>query len=733
MYTIHADGQLLFDSLSEKPEDIALSPKLSLDVNKAGSLSFVLPPGNRMHGSLKKLKSVLTVEQGGAQIARGRVMETEGDFYNQQNVYCEGDKSFLLDSIYEPGSLSGKVRDFFRELISNHNEQVDAEKRFTVGIVDAVDANLDMQADSRTETRVYWNTLDMIEDSLLNVYGGYLRTRKEGNTHYIDWVSQYGDLNAQPIEFSVNMLDLTDKVDASEVFTVLIPLGASEIGEDGEYTDPLTIATVNGGLNYIQDDAAVATYGKIWRTKTWSYIEDPAQLLAKGREYLKTGIAFETLTLKAVDMHFTNGNVQPIRLGDKVRILSNPHGLDKVMTCTQMEIDLVNPENTVYTFGEKPRTLTENFVKAEEEVEVLTGRGGGSGGRSVKEEISNIRRWADILADEERGIIALLAGEEFKDIDSGKVLSLKEANLILNGAEGKAGLIARVEDQEGRISSAELILNGDEATAGLITRFNEAETAITLKVDKETLIREINLSADNVIIDAAKVDLSGYLTTSIFSSKMAKIDNIFAGYSEISALGISGNLYAANARFTDNVSLLERVCNWTTVTMGDVVEHTLLGAGTNKTLDLAHSHAVTVNDDGTITLGEVSSSGGTFKIADTAYYKNGVSASYNKGKTDWSPVAIQRTGYSTADKTVTTRAVNAAGVPLIALEDIDASEIFNAGAESVVDEVVIGCDQPSKIIHIGNNVYQMTVRIWAKYNGDTIQATTVTLSKGLYN
>ncbi len=768
MYTIHADGQLLFDSLSEDVQSIALSPKLLLDVNKAGSLSLVLPPGNKMHGNLKKLKSLLTVEQDGEQLARVRAMETETDTFNQQSVFCEGDKAFLKDSVFAPGELGGNVQQFFRQLINNHNGQVETEKQFVVGVIDAVDSTAELTPDSRLETRVYWCTLDMIEESLLNVYGGYIRTRTVDGIHYIDWVKQYGDANAQPIEFSVNLLDLNAKVDAGDVFTVLIPLGACEIGEDGEYTDPVSIAGVNNGLNYIQDDVAVALYGKIWRTKTWSYIEDPAQLLAKGREHLKTGIEFETITLKAIDMHFVDGNIQPIRIGDMVRILSEPHGLDRLMLCSQIEIDLLNPENTQYTFGEKPRTITENVARAEEDVNRLTGRGGGSGGRSVKEELTNIRRWADTLADEERGIIALLAGEEFKDIDSGEVLSLKEANLILNGAEGKAGLIAWVEEQGGRLSAAEIELDGVNAQLTLAaSRLEELEGKTTSAlIELDGANAQINLHAQaiedhgksitraeiaidglnsEISLKADKIDLEGYVTIDEMEAEVASVNKFFTGETYASSMGISGNLYAENVNFPGNVSLLGRVTNLVSLTMGNVASHTIFGAGTDKALDLSHSHAVTVNNDGTITLGEVSSSGGTFRIADTAYYQNGVSAArsagYTSGKTDWSPVKIERTSYSTADKTVTVRALNSAGVPLIALEKIDASEIYEAGAnaagsyedgytdgwDDAADGVVISNGTP--VWTVGTSTVTFKIRVYARLNGTTIESTDLEFSK----
>lgn len=557
MYTIHADGKMLFSSVSEDVSSIALSPILSLNVNKAGSLSFVLPPGNSMHGNLKKLKSIITVEQDGVQLARGRVVETELDTYNQLSVHCDGEKAFLMDSVFAPASLDPKnIREFFGKLINNHNSQVDAEKQFTVGVVDAVEADAAMQPDSRNETRVYWNTMDMIEDSLLNVYGGYLRTRTVGNTHYIDWVKEYGETNSQPVEFSVNLLDLTDVIDAGDVFTVLIPLGACEIGEDGEYTDPLSIESVNNGLNYIQDDDAVAMYGKIWRTNTWSYIDDPAKLLEKGREYLKTGIALETLTLKAIDMHFTDGNVQPIRIGDRVRILSNPHGLDKVMICSQIEIDLLNPENTLYTFGEKPRTLTENIVKTEDDVGGLTGGGRGGGGRTIKEEISDIIRWAKINVDEANAQIQLTAGELNKTNGN-----LSAVEIRMDGVEAEIGIAAsRLDNVEGRTTSVEMILNGTEATAGIVASvIEQGERISSAELEIDGMASEITMKAD-------KITLDGYVTASKLESELATFEDIFAGRANADYLYVNETVGAQWGNFT-NMWLENRRCDWKSKTV----------------------------------------------------------------------------------------------------------------------------------------------------------------------
>jgi hypothetical protein len=468
MVTIYADGELLFSSAGTDDDRIILSPNLSQDVNSAGSLSFTMPPGHALYDGIRKLKTIITVKEDDSILFRGRATEIEKDFYNQKNVYCEGDLSFLLDSIYAPGIFSGKVVEFFTMLIEKHNEQVEEEKRFAIGVMDAVDAETPYEDSQRTEPRVYSDISTIINDRLIGPYGGYLRTRTEGGVTYMDWLKKSGPENSQVIQFSVNLLDVKDKIDASKVFTVLIPQGYSAIGADGNYGDPLSVASVNDGLDYIVNEEAVAMFGRIWRTRVWSGEKDPAKLLERGRTYLNTGIEVQTLTLQAIDMHFLDGDAESIRIGDYVRILSDPHGLDIVLNCVKMDNDLLNPEKTTYTFGEPPRTLTDNMTRAEDSVNRLTGRGGG-GGRGIQDELDDLYRWATIMVDEANANINLNTGEINK-IEN----RISRAEIDIDGVGAQIELKASVEttDELGqRISQAEIDIDG-------------ANSEIRLKADK---------------------------------------------------------------------------------------------------------------------------------------------------------------------------------------------------------------------------------------------------------
>ena len=142
MYKMKADGVVFYDPSSDDMTLQVLAPKAKYEVNKAGSLSFKMLPGNVMYDGLQKMKTIITLEQDGEEIFRGRVVETTTNTYNQKKVYCEGELAYLLDSLVRPYNFTGKASDLFRQLVEKHNEQVDDYKRFEVGIITAIKTNV---------------------------------------------------------------------------------------------------------------------------------------------------------------------------------------------------------------------------------------------------------------------------------------------------------------------------------------------------------------------------------------------------------------------------------------------------------------------------------------------------------------------------------------------------------------------------------------------------------------
>lgn len=362
MYTIYADDKLLFAPHLSREGCGVFSPKLTLELNKAGSLEFVLPPDNHLYDELSKLKTIITVFQNGEELFRGRILNDEKDFYRQKRTYCEGELAFLLDSKQRPYNFEGSIEDLFRFYINRHNERVEPAKQFKVGNVTVEYEYPTVYSDNTN----YSTTSDEITEKLLGNIGGYLKTRGSGNNRYIDWLSESGDDNSQIIEFGVNLIDISEYISAENIFTVFIPIGSTIYDEEGNLSGKLDISSINDGKDYLENETAIALFGRIEETSEWPDVEDVNELKTLGEETLNSNIELSvTLTVKAVDLHMLNVNTERIKLGDWVRVISLPHKLDRKFQCTKIVYDLLNPDQNEYVFGLSFTSLTEKQVNGE--------------------------------------------------------------------------------------------------------------------------------------------------------------------------------------------------------------------------------------------------------------------------------------------------------------------------------------------------------------------------------
>ena len=72
MFYLYADGHLISQPLEESL--IVLSPRLILELGKAGSFEFSIPPTNTYYGEMRKLKTIITVNLDDTELFRGRVL-----------------------------------------------------------------------------------------------------------------------------------------------------------------------------------------------------------------------------------------------------------------------------------------------------------------------------------------------------------------------------------------------------------------------------------------------------------------------------------------------------------------------------------------------------------------------------------------------------------------------------------------------------------------------------------
>lgn len=346
MIQLYVDGVCIYDSRVK--ETALLGLKAQLGLNKGGAATFILPPGhpaysyfnNGTTNGFNSYRSIVEIWRDEKPYFRGRMLYPTDDFTLARTIICEGERCFLRDGIHRPRTepYTDTPKNIFTEVIGCYNSQVEAFKQFVVGTIDD-ELNIDTIVIEISEAE----TIAAIVDKLVELCGGYIifTTNSEGQ-RVINWHVDINYNNDQIIEFGENLVDFSRTTANSDLATVIIPYGA----KDESKGERLTIASVNGGLDFIQDDDAVALRGLIAKAVYWDEIVTPDILLTKAQQYLNTSKnLIASLELTAIDLSLLDKNIDSFMVGDVIRVRSKPHGVDDFYKLTEQDIDFLNPQN----------------------------------------------------------------------------------------------------------------------------------------------------------------------------------------------------------------------------------------------------------------------------------------------------------------------------------------------------------------------------------------------------
>lgn len=399
------DAELLIYQPGNKNGTV-LSPKLTREVSKGGSLTFTMTREHPMYEMLQKMSTVVVVKQDGKETWRGRIFSHEADWYNNRAIYCEGALSFFNDSCVTPFNYEGTLKEFLQHLIDVHNTQVGQKmKMFELGTVTAALGDQVVHfgdADQYGVGEDYGKCWDIIDKLVLKVFGGYAYCTFDAATgynvlNYCDQAVEEKRVTAQKIEYGVNLLDLTEKTDTNGLYTRIYPVGNKHTVKEtrwkykfkwlpgglGKYTDEheerygimdTDSATIQKYLppsgyrydledGYIENTDAAKKFGVIARIVEFD-TDSANDTFAAGVQALQQNhLMVTSYTIKAVDLVDAGEATERLTFACYAHILSAPHSVDAVMLCSKLTEPLDHPEKKEYSFGMTRRTLTDRHVE----------------------------------------------------------------------------------------------------------------------------------------------------------------------------------------------------------------------------------------------------------------------------------------------------------------------------------------------------------------------------------
>ena len=367
MYRIEAtnpDGSqyTIYDPVGAGPLPV-LGPRMSEELNEAGTLEFALVYGHPAFGLLEPKKTYVTVELDGTEIYYGRVVNADPSPMTGQIQYqCAGALSFLQDSEVPPdpkksdGTLDSQTMTasaFLQRCINAHNADVGNDSRRTISLGTVSHSRKNEQREYQLND--YQDTKSVIEQNILNYYGGFICIHRDQlGSLLLDWVDDaYGDTDEGVLELGENIISLINRMNGENLYTAIRPVGKDNL-------------VLSGGTTIdIFPSARMNEYGKIVKSVSFPDASTVADLQTKAQQYVnrlqKTLVI--SSDIKLLDMKFAGQDQHGVNLGDKYTGIVGLEGT--AMLVAARNRDFENPQNDSCTLKNKRAYDGENSTERE--------------------------------------------------------------------------------------------------------------------------------------------------------------------------------------------------------------------------------------------------------------------------------------------------------------------------------------------------------------------------------
>ena len=386
MYQLTYDSKILFDPYMQSTA--ITDAKYTGKSNSVSYLDFSIAPNHPLYNTIEKDKGLVEFYSDNVLKFRGKINEIEIDDYGYKIVACNSVLQYLNHTLVRsystvPGDADltapTSVEGYFQWLIDQHNLHVnDVSERFEVGVNQG--AALDKNDYILRSNDNYPTTLNEINDKILDSLGGYLFVEYKDDRNILNLYSDVHSTNSQIIDFGSNILSISYKENDDDLYTVVIPRGGTPEKKEGDTKDPKPINIKSIPDNTFDTDSDIVKSGdcvySLSATKRYGYREyyysnndilDPSNLLKAAVLQLRLQMAPKvTIETKAIDLSIAYPEYEQLNIGEACRVRSARHNLDDYFMLSEMELDLNDPSQTTYTFGDEYVSLVgrqSNYLK----------------------------------------------------------------------------------------------------------------------------------------------------------------------------------------------------------------------------------------------------------------------------------------------------------------------------------------------------------------------------------
>lgn len=301
---------------------------------------------------------------------RGRLIKTErkmtssGEFV--QELTFESIMGYLLDTLQYPWDDDKQlktVQEFMNEVVSFHNDMVDPDKKiyFDANFLDETIPDDEAGNKHKYDIDII-SSWEAIKNEVLDRLGLYMRSSvfvRDGKyVNLLEISKDIGEKQNTAIQIGVNMQSASVSIDPSNLFTCLIPLGATV--EDAEKSERTKARYVIGKDENpeswtIENKELINKFGYIYKAHVWEDVTDAAELKRLGEEYMAKQII--AINNWQVDT-FETDNVT-FYVGDKYKFVNDEIAISQYLRIMEKEIDITSPNNVTVKIESTNSNLTD--------------------------------------------------------------------------------------------------------------------------------------------------------------------------------------------------------------------------------------------------------------------------------------------------------------------------------------------------------------------------------------
>ncbi len=388
-----------------------LDPALVMKANKSGSFSFTVPPTNAHKDKIRLYDCTVIVYQDGSFLWAGRPILCESDLYHNQQYTCEGVLGYLLDLPIGSVPDASRTPSGWLQYVTSQNYAAlcraaasvttdqpgvwktkpvyphIAQRRYR-SFYAAADSDYDQAPvydnygnETGTEERKLrrWTEsaitpMEFLQTRLIDYFGGFLEITEsdsEGSAWGIRYCDPVKNKSKQELAIGKNILDQTMETDLTDFCTAYLPVDSNgnallsaPLSWGAQSPNDSRIVWKPNDAQYACLSELALQYGLIVQNLTVDESGLSSEPTAEEREKnakqaVKEALwnlqpPSDVLTVKAVDLHLADSQVEALRVGQSVYV----RNLDIWVTITELSIQLNDPTSSTVTINGTLKTIT---------------------------------------------------------------------------------------------------------------------------------------------------------------------------------------------------------------------------------------------------------------------------------------------------------------------------------------------------------------------------------------